>query len=108
METTEEKYPTGKSRSRHLTGSAGKKRKDAALRLAGCMIRGTYISLGIGDTDWEIDTALHKCGGEPKTGYGHMAHFHFDGETEMETEKYERLKEVNGDKGAAEGRSSHL
>ena len=61
------------------------------------MIRGTYISLGIGDTDWEIDTALHKCGGEPKTGYGHghMAHFHFDGETEMETEKYERLKEEN-------------
>ena len=49
------------------------KRKDAALRLAGCMLRGTYISLGIGDTDWEIDTALHKCGGEPKTGYGHMA-----------------------------------
>ena len=46
------------------------KRKDAALRLAGCMLRGTYISLGIGDTDWEIDTALHKCGGEPKTGYG--------------------------------------
>ena len=40
------------------------KRKDAALRLAGCMLRGTYISLGIGDTDWEIDTALHKCGGE--------------------------------------------
>ena len=36
------------------------KRKDAALRLAGCMLRGTYISLGIGDTDWEIDTALHK------------------------------------------------
>ena len=33
-------------------------RKDAALRLAGCMLRGTYISLGIGDTDWEIDTAL--------------------------------------------------
>ena len=27
--------------------------------------------------------------------YGHMAHFHFDGETEMETEKYERLKEEN-------------
>ena len=45
--------------------------------------------------DWEIDTALHQCGGEPKTGYGHMAHFHFDGETEMETEKYERLKEEN-------------
>ena len=62
------------------------KRKDAALRLAGCMLRGTYISLGIGDTDWEIDTALHKCGGEPKTGYGHMAHFHFDGETEMKTD----------------------
>ena len=78
------------------TGENNGKRKDAALRLAGCMIRGTYISLGIGDTDWEIDTALHKCGGEPKTGYGHMAHFHFDGETEMETEKYERLKEENG------------
>ena len=66
------------------------------------MLRGTYISLGIGDTDWEIDTALHKCGGEPKTGYGHMAHFHFDGETEMEAEKYERLKESTNDKGAAE------
>ena len=59
------------------------------------MLRGTYISLGIGDTDWEIDTALHQCGGEPKTGYGHTAHFHFDGETEMEAEKYERLKQEN-------------
>ena len=68
------------------------KRMDAALRLAGCMLRGTYKALGSCDTDWEIDTALHKCGGEPKTGYRHMAHFHFDGETEMATEKYERLK----------------
>ena len=67
-----------------------------ALRLAHHLLHHESISLGIGDTDWEIDTALHKCGGEPKTGYGHMAHFHFDGETEMETEKYERLKEENG------------
>lgn len=66
-----------------------------ALRLAHHLLHHESISLGIGDTDWEIDTALHKCGGEPKTGYGHMAHFHFDGETEMETEKYERLKEEN-------------
>ena len=67
-----------------------------ALRLAHHLLHHESISLGIGDTDWEIDTALHKCGGEPKTGYGHMAHFHFDGKTEMETEKYERLKEENG------------
>lgn len=66
-----------------------------ALRLAHHLLHHGSISLGIGNTDWEIDTALHRCGGEPTTGYGHTAHFHFDGETEMEAEKYERLKEEN-------------
>ena len=71
------------------------KRKDAALRLAGCMPSVPSTPLGRGATDCDLSPALHNRCGEPKTGHGHMAHFHFDGETEMETEKYERLKEEN-------------
>ena len=56
-------------------------KKDAALKLAGALLKHTYIPLGIGDTDWEIDTALRKYGGEPVTGYGYTAYFHFSGET---------------------------
>jgi len=40
-------------------------KKDSALRLAGCMLKHSYISLGIGDIDWEIDMAIRQCGGEP-------------------------------------------
>ncbi len=49
-------------------------KKDAALKLAGALLKHTYIPLGIGDTDWEIDTALRKYGGEPVTGYGYTAY----------------------------------
>ena len=55
----------------------------------------TEISPDKSKNDWKKDTGRHKRGGKPKTGYGQMAHFHCDGETEMETEKYERLKEEN-------------
>lgn len=44
-------------------------KKDSALRLARCLLQGTSISLGIGDIDWDIDTAIRQCGGEPSTGY---------------------------------------
>ena len=36
-----------------------------ALRLAHHLLHHESISLGIGDTDWDIETALHRCGGEP-------------------------------------------
>lgn len=46
-------------------------KKDSALRLARCLLQGTSISLGIGDIDWDIDTAIRQCGGEPSTGSGY-------------------------------------
>jgi len=70
---------------------------DSALRLARCLLRGTSISLGIGDIDWDIDMAIQQCGGEPGTGYRYTAHFHFNRKTEMEKEKYDRIaKELYG------------
>ena len=39
-------------------------KKDSALRLARCLLQGTSISLGIGDIDWDIDTAIRQCGGD--------------------------------------------
>ena len=41
-------------------------KKDSALRLARCLLQGTSISLGIGDIDWDIDTAIRQCGGEDR------------------------------------------
>ena len=72
-------------------------KKDSALRLAGCMLKHSYISLGIGDIDWEIDMVIRQCGGEPRTGYRYTARFHFNLKTEMEKEKYDRaVKELYG------------
>ena len=65
---------------------------DAALRLAGCMLHYSSISLGIGDVDWDIDMTIQKCGGEPRVGWRYTAHFHFDHETEMEEERYEAIR----------------
>ncbi|EEB24560.1 hypothetical protein BACDOR_02990 [Phocaeicola dorei DSM 17855] len=70
---------------------------DSALRLARCLLRDTGISLGIGEIDWDIDTAIRQCGGEPRTGYRYTAHFHFNRKTEMEKDKYDRIvKELYG------------
>ncbi len=75
-----------------------KKNEEAALRLAGRMLRHSYISLGIGDTDWDIDMALQQCGGNPRTGYRYTATFRFDGKTELEEEKYRQIqKELYGE-----------
>jgi hypothetical protein len=75
------------------------KKNDAALRLAGTMLHSTSICLGIGDTDWEIDLAIQKCGGEPRTNYcGYAARFHFSRETEMSELRYRHIKkDIYGD-----------
>ena len=70
---------------------------DSALRLARNLLRNKSISLGIGDIDWDIDMAIQQCGGEPRTGYGYTARFHFNRNTEMEKSKYDRIvKELYG------------
>ena len=66
-------------------------KRDSALRLAHHLLHYERISLGIGEVDWEIDMAIQKCGGNPKTGYRYTAHFSFKGETEMEKERYEEI-----------------
>ena len=72
-------------------------KKDSALKLARCLLRGTSISLGIGDIDWDIDMAIQQCGGEPRTGYWYTAHFHFNRNTETEKERYDGIvKELYG------------
>ena len=72
-------------------------KKDSALRLAGCMLKHSYISLGIGDIDWEIDRAIQQCGGVPRTGYRYTAYFHFNRNTEMAKEIYDKIvKELYG------------
>ena len=64
---------------------------DSALRLAHHLLHYDRISLGIGEVDWEIDMAIRKFGGSPRTGYRYTAHFSFKGETEMEKERYEEI-----------------
>ena len=63
----------------------------SALRLAHHLLHYDRISLGIGEVDWEIDMAIQKFGGNPRTGYRYTAHFCFKGETKMEKDKYEEI-----------------
>ena len=67
------------------------RKSDSALRLAHNLLHYTRISLGIGEVDWEIDMAIQKFGGNPRTGYRYSAYFSFKGETEMEKERYEEI-----------------
>ena len=67
------------------------RKSDAALRLAHLLLHYDRISLGIGEVDWEIDMAIQKFGGNPRTGYRYSAHFCFKGETEMEKVRYEEI-----------------
>jgi hypothetical protein len=61
------------------------------------LLYGTSISLGIGDIDWEIDRAIQQCGGVPRTGYRYTAYFHFNRNTEMAKEIYDKIvKELYG------------
>ena len=67
------------------------RKSDSALRLAHHLLHYDRISLGIGEVDWEIDMAIQKFGGNPRTGYRYSAHFSFNAETEMEEERYEEI-----------------
>lgn len=51
------------------------RKSDSALRLAHHLLHYDRISLGIGEVDWEIDMAIQKFGGNPRTGYRYSAHF---------------------------------
>lgn len=74
-----------------------KEKKDSALKLARYLLRYTSISLGVGDTDWDIEQAIRQCGGEPETGYRYTAYFHFNRNTAMEKERYDGIvKELYG------------
>ena len=65
------------------------RKTNAAIRLAASMLHSAYISLGIGDVDWNIDCAIQKCGGEPRTVYyGYTARFHFSRYTVMSGHRY--------------------
>lgn len=69
------------------------RKTDAAIRLAASMLHSAYISLGIGDVDWDIDCAIQKCGGEPRTVYyGYTARFHFSRDTQMSEHRYNAIK----------------
>ena len=67
------------------------RKSDSALRLAHHLLHYHRISIGIGEVDWDIDMAIQKFGGNPRTGYRYTAHFSFKGETEMEKERYEEI-----------------
>lgn len=70
----------------------------AAIRLARDLLHSRSISLGISDRDWDIDTALQRCGGEPRTGYRHTAYFHLNQKTEMPENRYKEIKkEIYGE-----------
>ncbi len=70
------------------------RKTDAAIRLAGTLLHSQSICLGIGDIDWEIDVAIQKCGGGPRTVYhGYSARFHFSQDTEMSEHRYKAIRE---------------
>lgn len=72
-------------------------KKDSALKLARSLLRDIRIPLGIGDIDWDIDMAIRQCGGVPRTGYRYTAYFHFNRNTEMVKEIYDKIvKELYG------------
>ena len=77
------------------------RKSDSALRLAHHLLHYDRISLGIGEVDWEIDMAIQKFGGNPRTGYRYSAHFSFNAETEMEKERYEEYSTVMSNRRAA-------
>lgn len=90
METTV-RVPNREIAIRAFDCLKNEKKTDPALRLAHHLLHHECISLGIGDVDWEVDMALQKCGGSPRTGYRYTAHFYFNAETTMEKEKYDEI-----------------
>ena len=59
---------------------------ESAKRLSNAMNKGNYISLDMGDIDWEIETALEKIGGYDcvvTNRIGYRARFYFNKNYEM-------------------------
>ena len=60
---------------------------DSAKRLSNAMNKGNYISLDMGDIDWEIETALEKIGGYDcvvTNRIGNVARFYFNKNYEID------------------------
>lgn len=66
-------------------------KKDAALRLANCILSYDSIKLNLGDIDWEIEAALEYCGGHTSVGRSYIASFNFTGKTQIPEERYQSL-----------------
>lgn len=66
--------------------------KDAALRLANCILSHDVIKLSVCDTDWEIEAAINYCGGQASVGRNYIASFNFTGKTMMPEERCQSLK----------------
>lgn len=66
-------------------------KKDAALRLANCILSYDSIKLNLGDIDWEIEAAIEYCGGHTSVGRKYMAAFNFRGITLIPEERYQSL-----------------
>lgn len=67
-------------------------RKDAALRLASHIIDGGMFTLGLSDTDFEIQDALKQCGHEPVTVSSYRAMMSLEGAVRIPDYIYRRLK----------------
>ena len=74
METTI-KVPNREIAIRAFDHLRHERKTDSALRLAHHLLHYDRISIGIGEVDWEIDMAIQKFGGNPRTGYRYSAHF---------------------------------
>lgn len=56
----------------------GKGLNESAEKLLDCLNNSTYICLGVGDIDWEIEMAIQRFGGQVKVNnVGYMAKFYF-------------------------------
>lgn len=70
----------------------GEKKTDAALALASALIKSQSITLGLGDTDWEIQSALEYCGYMPPTVSRYRALMSFTGTVKLTDYTYRRLR----------------
>ena len=68
------------------------KKTDAALTLASALIKSQSITLGLGDTDWEIQSALEYCGYTPPTVSRYRALMSFEGTVKLPDYACRRLK----------------
>ena len=77
------------------------RKTDSALRLAHHLLHYDRISLGIGEVDWEIDMAIQKFGGNPRTGYRYSAHFSFKVKLSWRKRDTKRYSTVKSNRRAA-------